>query len=143
MNMLKKRGKAQSWSLDIILAFVVFVLIIALLYAVLSSNTNQDFNEVELEAKTIVSNLDSETAIGNNELSIIEKGSINEDKLEQLYSKNYSEVKRDLNIKGDFCIYIVDYNGNVLAINSTDGKKNGFGSELLEIGGTGCGSIVE
>ena len=36
--MFKKRGQGQSWSLDIILAFVIFVLIIGIFYALLSNN---------------------------------------------------------------------------------------------------------
>jgi hypothetical protein len=112
--MFKKRGQGQSWSLDIILAFVIFVLIIGIFYALLGNNKKDKTNDLTLESSTIINNLDSANANGpsNIPLTIIDKGNIDNDKAIDLYtSTDYEELKKQLGIKGEFCIYIVDQEG--------------------------------
>lgn len=108
--MFKKRGQGQSWSLDIILAFVIFVLIIGIFYALLSNNKKDKTNDLTLESSTVINNLDS--ANGQiTPLTIIDKGNLNKDWTGTLYASDYETVKRKLGIKGEFCIYIVDQEG--------------------------------
>jgi hypothetical protein len=112
--MFKKRGQGQSWSLDIILAFVIFVLIIGIFYALLGNNKKDKTNDLTLESSTITNNLDSANANGqsNNPLTIINKGNIDNDKAIELYTAtDYEDLKKQLGIKGEFCIYIVDQEG--------------------------------
>ena len=110
--MFKKRGQGQSWSLDIILAFVIFVLIIGIFYALLSNNKKDKTDDLTLESSTIISNLDSSNG-QNLPLTIIDKGSIDENKIATLYTtaNMYEDLKKQLGVKGEFCIYIVDQEG--------------------------------
>ncbi len=109
--MFKKRGQGQSWSLDIILAFVIFVLIIGIFYALLSNNKKDKTDDLTLESSTIVSNLDSANGQNTPPLTIIDKGNIDDDKVADLYTADYEDLKKQLGVKGEFCIYIVDQEG--------------------------------
>lgn len=132
-----KRGKGQSWSFDLVLAFVVFILIIGILYALLSHKKTDRVAELELEAASLTSNLDAQTAI-NPQLALIDKGTIDPVRLDALASKDYESLKQDLGLRGDFCIYLVDYNGNILPINGTVGYGNGN----LTINSISCGNAL-
>jgi hypothetical protein len=139
--MMEKRGQGQSWSLDIILAFVIFMLIVGIFYTLLSNNKKTTIEDVQLEATTLSGALDTSSGVGSK-LSIIEDGSINKDKIKTLYDADYEKLKDQFGIKGDFCIYMVDQYGNLVVINTTDGLKNGFGNGNLTINDVPCGSRV-
>jgi len=140
--MFKKRGQGQSWSLDIILAFVVFVLIIGIFYALLSNNKGDKTQDLTLESNTVVSNLDSSNGQSST-LTIIDKGSIDDIKLQSLYGSSYSDLKRQFGIRGDFCIYIIDQYGNLVTIDDGSGSQKGsFGNGNFSINGKPCGSAL-
>jgi len=121
--MFKKRGQGQSWSLDIILAFVIFVLIIGIFYALLSNNKKDDTNDLTLESGTVINNLDSANG-QNTTLTIIDKGNLDRNKAEILYASDYETLKKQLGIKGEFCIYIVDQEGVYSEINGVHAFGN-------------------
>lgn len=137
--MFKKRGHGQSWSMDIILAFVVFVLIVGIFYALLSNNRGDKTSEITSESRTVVSNLDMANG-QNSALTIINRGSIDPFRLEDLYDSDYNELKRQLGIRGDFCIYIVDQYGNLITVKDSDGNDLGsFGQNSCMINENPCG----
>jgi hypothetical protein len=138
---MEKRGQGQSWSFDIILAFVIFVLIIAIFYAILNNDSGKKTEKLQLEANTLSKNLDSDTGL-NSVLSVVEEGNVNEPKIQDLYESDYIALKNQFGIKGDFCIYVVDQYGNLISINTTSGNFNGFGNGNLSINEKPCGSIV-
>jgi len=139
--MMKKRGRAQSWSLDIILAFVIFVLIIGIFYTLLNNNKGTQTEHLQLEANAVANNLDSSTGM-NSTLSIMEKGAIDKIKLEELYNSSYDTLKSQFGIRGEFCIYVVDQYGNLQTVNTGQGNLNGFGNGNLTINGVPCGTPV-
>src|SRR3989344_5377621 len=139
--MMEKRGMGQSWSLDIILAFVIFMLIVGIFYTLLSNNKKTTIQDVQLEASTLSGALDSSSGI-NSTLSIIREGLVDKDKLQSLYTADYNNLKTKFGIKGDFCIYMIDQYGNLVAINTSSGLKNGFGNGNLTINDIPCGQTV-
>jgi len=142
--MFKKRGQGQSWSLDIILAFVIFVLIIGIFYALLSNNNSGSKTQnLVLESGTVVNNLDAANG-QNTSLTIIEKGSIDPEKLKTLYTSDYSTIKRQLGIKGEFCIYAVRQDGSLVTIiDPTTGISiGGFGNGNYSVNDAPCGYNV-
>jgi hypothetical protein len=141
--MFKKRGQGQSWSLDIILAFVVFVLIIGIFYALVNNNKKDQTQDLTLESNTIASNLDSANGQTGSNLTIIDKGNVDDAKLKELYGSDYNNIKRQLGIKGEFCIYLIDQNGMLIAINSSSGKQIGsFGNGNYTVNDNPCGSAL-
>ena len=139
--MMVKRGRGQSWSLDIILAFVVFILIIGIFYTVLNSKSQTKTDTLQLEANTIANNLDSATGINSN-FTIMDKSTIDQGKIQSLYSADYLALKNQFGIHGDFCIYLVDQSGNLVTINTSAGLMNGFGNGNLSVNGKPCGSSL-
>lgn len=141
--MLKKRGMGQSWSFDIILAFVVFILIIAIFYAMINANTKTSQPEtLQREASVIANSLDNATGI-KSPLSVIDKGKVDEVRIKGLYESDYDALKAQFGIRGEFCIYVLDQNGNLVTVNTTEGAKVGFGNDELVINGIPCGNTVE
>jgi len=137
--MFKKRGHGQSWSMDIILAFVVFVLIVGIFYALLSNNKKDKTTELALESRTVVSSLDLANG-QDNALTIINRGSVDQDRLEDLYDADYLDLKRQLGIRGDFCIYIIDQYGNLITVKDSLGNDLGsFGNDSCSINDNPCG----
>lgn len=139
--MFKKRGRGQSWSLDIILAVVIFVLIVGIFYTVLSSNKKDKTQELSLESKTVVSNLDAANAQISN-LTIINAGEINTEALQKLYQSDYTALKKELGIKGEFCIYLVDQYGRIITVNTTSGDIGSFGNPDFILNKKSCGSAL-
>lgn len=139
--MMKKRGQGQSWSLDVILAFVVFMLIIGIFYTLLSDNKKTNIYDIQLEASTLSSSLDSSTGV-NSTLTVINNGVVDKDKLIELYESDYSALKKQFGIRGDFCIYMIDQYGNLITINTSSNLKNGFGNGNLTINNYPCGATV-
>lgn len=139
--MMEKRGQGQSWSLDIILAFVIFMLIIGIFYTLLSNNKKQGIEDVQIEATTLSGALDSSSGV-NSTLAIIQEGLVDRDKLLTLYTEDYGSLKNKFGIKGDFCIYMIDQYGNLVVVNTSSGMKNGFGNGNLTINDIPCGQNV-
>jgi hypothetical protein len=139
--MFKKRGQGQSWSLDIILAFVVFVLIIGIFYALLSNDKKDKTADLTLESKTVVSSLDAANGQNNN-LTVIDQGIVEPNKLQKLYESDYMTLKRQLGIKGDFCIYLIDQYGGIIVVNTSAGQVGSFGGGNFTINGKSCGSTL-
>ena len=139
--MFKKRGQGQSWSMDIILAFVVFVLVIGIFYSLIGNNKKDKTSDLALESNTVVSNLDAANGQKSN-LTIIYNGNVDQTKLVQLYSSNYKDIKRQLGIKGEFCIYIIDQYGNLVTVNTSSGYVGSFGNGNLTVNNESCGSTL-
>jgi hypothetical protein len=138
---MKKRGYGQSWSLDIILAFVIFALIIGIFYTVLSKNNPGKTENLQREADVLSNNLDSSTGL-NTSLSVIEGGTVDEFKLQELYNSSYQSLKSQFGIRGDFCVYVVDQYGNLITVNTSQGELVGFGNGNLTINGKACGTTI-
>jgi hypothetical protein len=139
--MLNKRGRGQSWSLDIILAFVVFVLVIGIFYALLGNNKEDKTEDLTIESKTVISNLDSSNGQNNN-LTIITDGEISDEELVILYESDYDQVKKELGIRGEFCVYLVDQYGNLVTTETAAGQVGSFGSSDFDVNGKPCGSTL-
>lgn len=140
--MMEKRGMGQSWSLDIILAFVIFMLIAGIFYTLLTNNKKTTIQDVQLEASTLSGALDKSSGV-NSSLAIIESGVVVDNKLRSLYGENYNDLKNKFGITGDFCIYMTDQYGNLIAVNTSSGLLNGFGNGNLSINSMPCGVVVQ
>ena len=124
--------KSQAWSLDIMLAVVVFIGTALFFYSTLSQSQSTKVKDLENEAVNVLGYIE----IQNSTASIIDNNEINITKLEGMLGKNYSEIKNKLRIKNDFCIYFEDKQGNIIYINQT---RIGIGSVIINISSTPCG----
>lgn len=124
--------KAQSWSVDILLAVIVFMVAFFIVYGILNTNPNAKAGSLKQEASDVVKQIASEESLirvvdDNNE--------VNESRLGELKNMEYIELKKKLRVEGDFCIYFEDENGNIVLINDT---YKGIGTSNIEIGSTPC-----
>ena len=124
--------KGQMWSVDVIIGIVIFVSIITVFYTTLSGGSSEVKNALRSNAETVVVKFSQDP-----NLRIIDENNIlNNDKLANLSAMGYDELKRQLGIEGDFCIYIEDENGRVVPI----GSQYSIGKGDVNIGGNPCGT---
>jgi Tfp pilus assembly protein PilO len=127
-------GKGQAWSIDLVIGVLIFLLVIGLFYVLLIRNFDEDTSELEIASETIA------TKLVDEEGGIISENQVNKDQLKALADKKYDDLKKELEIGTDFCIFLEDEEGNV--INITDSSGNSFvgiGSSKINISGSACG----
>lgn len=123
--------KAQTWSLDLLIAVGLFMIIFVGAYVVINMNTKAPSQqEIAKEAEVLTTN-----ALNPEEIGIIVGNEVDIERLNTIASINYSDLKNKLGIKSDFCIYFTDEFGNLVDIsNETNRTKDGY-IELYSIGG--------
>jgi len=130
--------KSQAFSMDIMLAFVIFIGTIFIFYSVISGNENVKIDDLKSEASTVLTNLGSE----DSDLGILDGVNVDDAKLQELLGENYIELKKKLRVKNEFCLYFEDEDGNVIYIEDSINPTNtypGIGSgEVIFTGGEGC-----
>ncbi len=124
-------SRSQSWSIDITLAVAVFMIAFFLFYGFLNSSSDTKTSSL----KDAASILSRQIASENTALGIIDNKEINASKASKLKSMGYEQIKEQLRIEDDFCIYVEDENGNLVLI---DDSISGIGSPGISISGTSC-----
>lgn len=105
--------KAQTWSFDLIIAVVLFVVVVGLFYSFLSADTFTDStSQLEAGANNIINALNCDLA--STDVCVLEKGQIQETKLDDLTAKDYADIKKELGVTGEFCIYLRDPDGSLV-----------------------------
>lgn len=146
MIFTKNNRKGQTWSFDLIVAVVLFVVVVSIFYAFLTSDKNVDKTEfLENGAQAITAELNCDLT-ANNSLCVVQKGVLNTSLLDDLHGKSYDQLRAELGVPGDFCIYIRDRDGNVVPLELSD-TVTGVGNsdlKLYEDGGVQryCGDII-
>ena len=132
----RKNRRAQTWSVDLVLGVVIFLLIVIIVYSLMASRPAGD-TQLRDNADRIYSKI----SVGGNTADGIPKAvngnSISETELAKLYQQDYEELKTKLGITGDFCIFVVtDMNG---IVNTTNGNSIGNGIDLVIGNNMYCG----
>lgn len=112
----KKVGlKAQTWSVDLVVGIVVFLLLVIVLYALLSKEPTQE-KKLRLENEQVLARFDAKNRV-DGVPSIIDGENINEAELKKLYhAEEYATIKQNLGITGEFCILLIDDTGGIVGI---------------------------
>ncbi len=129
--MINIKSKAQTWSVDVILAVIIFMGAFFIFYALLYGNSNTEAGSLKEDASIVIKQVSS----GDSSLKILNKNELNISKANELKNLSYEELKQRLRVEGDFCIYIEDENGNLVLINNS---YKGIGSSSINISGTPC-----
>ena len=112
--------KSQAWSMDIMIAMVIFISIIFVFYSILSNNGDNKIRELKDDALIVAGNID------------ITK---NPNRIEELLGEDYSELKKKLRVKNEFCIFLEDEEGNVIYLSQ---DRPGMGSGKIKISEVEC-----
>ena len=128
--------KAQTWSLDTVIAVFIFISAISAFIIIIS--TDLDENTVERlkdDAKILPQALFSQSA---SEFAIVEGNKINLAWLNRTQAEEYKYIKSELGIKSDFCVYFEDADGNLINISGLTGTDRGvgIGSRDIELSDT-------
>ena len=139
--MTNKRNKifgnlsSQAFSMDIMLAVIIFIGTIFFFYAILNTTQGSKADELQNEASKVLTGVLSK----DSGAGIADGAKINGTKLEEFLG-NYSDIKSNLKVKNDFCIYFEDESGNIVYINTTQTKNyTGIGSEIITVSSIPCG----
>ena len=133
---------AQSWSIDLIIGVIIFMLVIAIFYALLSSKHSSVVPGLDDDARLVTAKLS-----GNDisSLGLIKDGIVNQERYDELCDMPYDELKAELGVENDFCIYFEDADGNVLPCGSSSPQRAGIGNGKDIIIGDNdikCGSLI-
>lgn len=123
--------KSQAFSMDIMLAIVIFLGTIFVFYSILTGNNEAKTDELTEEAAIVLDNIVSD----DSEVRITDGIIVNQTKLEELLGMDYSEIKKKIKIKNDFCIFLEDDDGSIIYIQG----QPGIGSDKISISGIPCG----
>lgn len=124
-------SKAQSWSVDVVLAVIIFMAAFFLFYPLLKESPSSNVQNLKDDASNVIKQVSSE----DNPLGVLNKNEIDVDKLNELKNISYSELKQRLRTEGEFCIYMEDEQGNIVLINDS---YKAIGSPDINISGTPC-----
>lgn len=126
------RGAAQgqAFSVDLLIGVLVFMLAIGIIYSLLNSKGADDPAQLRIESEVIAERLTSAAS-----LQVAPENQLNMEDLAMLAKDEYEEVKAQLGVQEEFCIYLQDENGNLIYIqdSSTGERYAGVGSGTGEI----------
>ena len=123
-------SKAQTLSIDLMIGIMLFLGMLIVFFGVMMFTANPvDVSSLDSEAEFLVKTLDSE------EFGIMEENQVSEEELQALATKTYDEVKSDIGMGTEFCIFLEDEEGNVIPIETEEGLYvYGVGSNKIEVG---------
>ncbi|MGV8162726.1 MAG: hypothetical protein ACP5N2_05350 [Candidatus Nanoarchaeia archaeon] len=138
-NLIKGRinKRAQTWSIDLVLGVVIFLLVVIVIYSLIASRPVQE-SQLRDDADKIYSRLDTRSDKNDQVPKIIEGNSISYEELENLYAEDYDTLKAKLGITTDFCIIVVTDNNGI--INMTSGQSIGNGEDVILGNNIYCGN---
>ena len=99
----KKFSQKQKFKIDEITLVLIVAIIIILI--TISQKNNLPTDEAGKIMKII---LDDDSA------ALFSNGIINQKELENIQGMDYEQLKKYLNMKNDFCLYVEDENGNII-----------------------------
>lgn len=102
-----KNKKAQSWSFDLAIACVIFMIGIITLYFYAINYTNQAKNN--LDTMLYEGNIATEIILSESYPGILSNNKINQTKINEFNSQDYNSKKRQLNLNYDFYFTINDF----------------------------------
>ena len=125
--------KAQAISIDLLLALFIFMIIMLGFFYFVSNMQKSKIpgivkQDSEYIVKMVEQNVSGASFLEGNKVKVL--------KLYNLTGKSYTELKGEMGIVNDFCIYFVDEEGYVVKINN----KTGLGSPRFLINNTPCGT---
>jgi hypothetical protein len=131
----KYNKKAQTWSVDLVLGVVIFLLIVVIIYSLIASKPSKE-TQLRDDADKIYLYL-NENENNKNIPHLINGSTISEDELSELYNTSYEQLKSELGINSDFCIVVISENNAIVTV---DGKTSiGNGKDVLIGPNTYCG----
>lgn len=117
--------KAQMWSMDTIIASIIFISAITAFIVIISNNyTGQDVENIKSEAEFIPEQL---LTSEDTDVSILTDNMVDLDKVKKLQKQNYEDLKSLLGVDGDFCLYFETADGQIVNLSELTSEGNSVG----------------
>ncbi|MCD6464254.1 hypothetical protein J7L02_01890 [Candidatus Woesearchaeota archaeon] len=141
--MFLKHRKGQNFTVDLLIAVVIFFVVISIFYGLSVKRSPLDKEAVlTQEARTAITALVSSTDVG----LITDSGQVNQTVLQSLYNLDLEDLKKFFSTDKDFCIVLRGPNNQIIPIPNPDNpnyKKIGLGSPKFNISNCQCGVEYE
>ncbi len=122
--------KGQVWSVDAILGVFLFIIIsIAVITFSFSRGEEEKAGQLKEEGDKIYNWLAKDQVINDKQM--------NPDRIKELAAMDYEDLKTELGVDNDFCLYLVDEEGKLMYID-IENNITGIGSPKVLINGTPC-----
>ncbi len=103
--------EGQVWSMDLIVAVIIFLLAVGVFYFFAGTNNNHESSTLQIESKVVADKLG-----GDGVVSIANGTALDNEKLKLLATMPYDQLKQELGLKNDFCIVLRDQEGNLIPV---------------------------
>lgn len=134
--------------MDLIIGVLVFMLAVGIIYSLLVGRNNNDVAPLRIESEVVATKLVEDPSFG-----VARDNQLDSEKLLNLTTVDYEELKRQFGIKNEFCIFLRDEAGNITFLSNNTTRVTGIGSgngELnltcMRCGGApryfACGEVV-
>ncbi|USN45262.1 MAG: hypothetical protein H6502_04365 [Candidatus Woesearchaeota archaeon] len=135
--------RAQTLSLDLMIAAVIFVIIVVVFYAIMiSSDTTPTTASLHEEANAIYNSLNVERN-PSTPYPVIDGTEIDPAELERLYGINPDVLRETFNSNNNFCIFLADENKNIVFVYDGTNNKAGVGDDEVNISqGITCNMVI-
>jgi len=132
--------QGQAWSMDLVVGVLIFLLVAGIIYSLLIDRDSNDVGPLRLESEVIATKLTADSS-GEN-LAVAENNVLDSTKLVELADKDYEQLKSELGVQREFCVFLTDDSGNLVYIAATGKKFNGVGSNdgNYNLSGVPCGA---
>jgi hypothetical protein len=117
--------------MDITVGVIIFLVAFISIFALINSSQKNDLGRVQEESEYVLGQMKAQ----NSPVQVIMDKELNDTRLKDLSDIPYEQLKNEIGIREDFCIYLEAEDGTVLPI---DGLR-GIGSSRINISGTPCG----
>lgn len=124
--------------MDLIMATVLFIAIFGAFYGFITYIIIEPEEKMlAREGQQVVTSLSAK----NSTTQIIEAEELDMQKIEELVKQDYPQLKGQLGLKNDFCIYIEDEDGNLvkMGVNTSIGNAKAM-LNRTGVGETPCGT---
>lgn len=127
--------KAQTWSLDVLVAASVFIVgIIIFFYIVSYSGDKGIIEQLSAESELIPEALISPDVASARGITIIIGNKVDTQRLKAFINKSYDQIKNELGVRSEFCIHFEDEDGNILDLDDNpDATKYSIGNPKLNL----------
>jgi len=129
----EKMERGQVWSVDVLLAVVIFISVILVFYVTMTAKQKEGLGDLEAEASDLKVALEQ-----NRDFGFIQSDGVDDAKFQAFVGNttyNYETLKNQLGIKGEFCVFFEDADGRIVFIDN----KPGIGNASIVIDGHPCG----
>jgi Na+/phosphate symporter len=129
---VKKKELFNFHNAIILLAILILFVILKTVFIPPSGLLEEAKSDLTEEAEIVLDKLTDDSV----EVALLNANELIEERIENLDSMDYEEVKNILGVDSDFCIFIEDTNGDIVEIDDTG---SGIGSDKISINGNPCG----